>query len=74
MKRLLFFLFLVAGAIVFLRAAPPAPASNTFLADARQASGGDAWEQARSLAAAGTIESSGMVGKFREVVDLKSAG
>ena len=50
-------------------ASAAAAAGTDILGQARQASGGGAWARVRSIVAEGRIETPGMKGSFREVVD-----
>ncbi len=59
------------AAMILLAIASSAHAANVRLFEqAREASGGAAWENVRSLVAEGPQESPGMKGTWREVVDL----
>lgn len=66
MRRVLFlFMFLLPGLAL---AAAPTPAQ--ILAQAKAASGGDAWNDVHTLRLQGTIETGGLSGTFDELEDL----
>ena len=62
---------LLRTAAAFIAMAGAAEAAGTAIFEqAREAAGGDAWSRVRSIVAEGTIDSQGMKGTYREVVDL----
>ncbi len=67
-------LWFAVGALPILAAAEIARGADAtaLFVEARQASGGKAWDRITNIAGSGTEESSGMVSRWRGVDDLKS--
>ena len=73
MKHLSLLCFLLAGGVVISSRATEkeTPTAERLFAQAREASGGKAWDDVRSIVGAGSESSSGMTGSWREVDDLR---